>query len=427
MATSTAKLTDKVVRSLTTLKDFEEFWYPEMHSAAFGVRVSGRTRARVFVLRYYAGPHRRRVTLGPYPDLSLAAAREKARKVLARVRLGEDPALEKRERAAAETFGDVADLFLLRRTDGLAKSTTLEYRRIIKSELLPRWRNTKAADIRPAHVIDLLDAIRIDRGSPVMANRTRSLVGAIFAFAEEREIVDGNPARRVRRPAEEMPRERVLAAAEIRKLWNVLAESAEPVASVFRLLLLLGQRSGETKQMEWSDIDDAALWTIPSERTKNSREQRVPLSPQAVTVIDRLRPLTGASTCVFASPSPDKAGSVRWLGKAAARTRTRCGFDFRPHDLRRTFATGVSTLGYDRDLVRWLLNHVDLTITGVYTRHTREPEQRAALAAWGAHVEAIVTAPPAGKRKRAPFLLPIIIRNTNSKAPPRRSGGPGRR
>jgi integrase len=268
------------------------------------------------------------------------------------------------------------------------------YRRVLERDVIPRWGKRNAPDVHRAHVMDLLDEIAHDRGAPIAANRTRAILHALFNFALARDLVPSNPVAGVPRPAPESRRDRVLSSSEIRTLWGALDGEAEPLRSLVRFLLLTGQRSGETCRLRWADVDrDAATWSIPGADRKGGRAHRVPLSPQAVALLDGLRPVTGDSEYTFASPSARAGGGpFRWLSHAAGRLREAAGFAFRIHDLRRTCASGLAELGTDRDTISKVLGHksADAGVIAIYDRYDREPEKRAALLKWGARLEAIV-------------------------------------
>jgi len=142
--------------------------------------------------------------------------------------------------------------------------------------------------------------------------------------------------------------------------------------------------------MRWCDIDGENIWTIPATETKNHREHKVPLSSHALAVIERLRSLTGNGEFVFAAPT---GGHIRWLQKMSQRIQKSTGFNFRPHDLRRTCATNLSKLGVDDVTIATILNHSWPLrhMTAVYNRWERLPEMSRALERWGERLERMVT------------------------------------
>src|SRR5882724_9350216 len=178
----------------------------------FGLRVSA-SGHRSWVAVYRLHGRKRRYTLGPIETLTAEAARTQAFEILARARRGEDPAAEKQAKRRAETFAELADLYLARHA-------------------------TK----------------KRDRGAGVAANRALACIRKVFAFGVEREMVEVNPAAKIRRPTDEHSRERVLKDAELKALWEATEPEDRETRALVRLLLLTGQRTGETKAMRWADV-----------------------------------------------------------------------------------------------------------------------------------------------------------------------------
>ena len=118
------------------------------------------------------------------------------------------------------------------------------------------------------------------------------------------------------------------------------------------------------------------------------------MSTQALASLGRVRATTGGLEWAFPSR---RGGHITWLQKNSQRLMADLPFTFRPHDLRRTAATGMSELGIDDVTIAKILNHkwADRQITSVYNRWQRLPEMRQALERWGARVEQIVTGQPA--------------------------------
>ena len=122
---------------------------------------------------------------------------------------------------------------------------------------------------------------------------------------------------------------------------------------------------------------------------KNSLSHRVPLAPQVQSLLDALRPVTGDSEWAFASPRR-KGAHITAIQKAAERIAKRAEVDFVPHDLRRTAASFMTSMGTSRLVVSKILNHVESGITAVYDRHSYDAEKREALARWAGKLDAIL-------------------------------------
>jgi integrase len=341
-----------------------------------------------WVVMYRHGNVKRRLTLGTYPALSLAEARKGARSALHAVQYeGADPAADKKANRAAETFEELARDYLERH----AKREKRSWRKdllILEKDVLPRFGKRKAKDITRRDIITMLDDI-VERGAPIQANRTLEIVRKLFNWAIGRDIVQVNPCHRLPKPSSENGSDRVLNEAEIRAVWKAMEAEAPLTAAMFKLRLLTAQRGAEVLAMRWDQISDG-WWTIPAEVAKNGLAHRVPLAPQAQLLLDAIRPLSADTGWVFPG-----AGSARHrvaVYKDHNRIRDRSGVSFVPHDLRRTAASHMTGMGISRLVVSKLLNHVESTVTAVYDRHSYDQEKRAALEAWGAHLERIIDA-----------------------------------
>ena len=140
--------------------------------------------------------------------------------------------------------------------------------------------------------------------------------------------------------------------------------------------------------MRWEDID-GAWWTIPATVSKNTLAHRVPLSPQALMLLADLKTWSGRMVWVFSSPN-DPRNPLARMQSVFTRVQTRSGVAFRLHDLRRTAASHMTSMGISRLVVAKILNHVERCATAVYDRHSYDMEKHQALTRWGMTLEAIV-------------------------------------
>jgi integrase len=252
-----------------------------------------------------------------------------------------------------------------------------------------------------------------------MANRIRDLGNQCFNFGIERDLIELNPFAGIRKPGgEEKPKERNLGADEIRAAWLALdsaeTEMSRTVRLALKLILISAQRPGEVIGAVWSEFADLdsknPIWRIPAERSKNGKTHEVPLSDFAVEILAELRALTKDRPRPHIAPSvhsnlkADEPLSERALSRALRNNHDDgklFGLEpFTPHDLRRSAATGMTSLGIARLHVAKVLNHSDRDITAIYDRHDYMPEMRTALVSWADHLRAVIT----GKR---PKIAPI--------------------
>ena len=320
-------LTDRFVRSVKPTSTQTDYFDERVTGLA--LRVGARSKS--WILLYRVGRKLRRWTMGRYPTLSLADARERARQA---IKDGGDPALGRVEQREAETFAELAERYV-EEYARVRKRSWKDDRRILKTEALPYWRHRPAKEIVRRDVRELVDRVA-RRGAPTQANRVRALLHKLFNWALSQDVVDLNPVTGVPRPAVEQQRDRVLTDDEIRQLWYALADQSPPMAAFFKLRLITAQRGGEIGNMRWEDLDLAGRWwTIPAADSKNKLPHRVPLTTPATTVLRQLRETRRASELYVLAGARGK----RQRSEATQRLRLR---DFRGHDLRRTAASRMA-------------------------------------------------------------------------------------
>ena len=167
---------------------------------------------------------------------------------------------------------------------------------------------------------------------------------------------------------------------EIREFWFGLDKSDmyDNLKIALKLLLLTAQRPGEVAKMQRSEIE-GHWWTIPGEKAKNGRAHRVYLSSMA-------RELIAKGGNEFVIESPRKGQAVDTLSIAHALKRRGIEYMdveyFRPHDLRRTAATGIARLGFPNEVIGRVLNHTFQGVTAVYNRYQYDDQLQEALETW---------------------------------------------
>src|SRR5262249_42360353 len=152
---------------------------------------------------------------------------------------------------------------------------------------LPAWKDRTVHSIARRDVNALLREIAHGHPPrPILANRVLSAVGKFFNWLVAEDVINVSPARGVAPPGKENPRDRVLNDAEIAAVWQASEKLSEPYAQFVQLLLLTGQRRTEVSAMTWAELDlDKAIWTLPSQRSKNGRQHVVGLSRQALDIL----------------------------------------------------------------------------------------------------------------------------------------------
>ena len=374
------------------------------------------TGAKSWAVRYRHAGKPGKATLGPYPVLGLADARERAAETLKRVGDGVSPAAAKRaQKAAAEAAAkDTIDVFAASFVARYAKPKNrswAETERILNREVIPAWKGRTVGEITRRDVIELLDGV-VDRGAATMANRVFSAVRKMFAWGVERDVIAASPCTGLRPPSSEVKRDRVLSDDELRAVWTVAEGQAYPWGPFVSLLILTGQRREEVAQAQWSEFDLArdAVWTIPPERAKNGKRHEVPLAPQAVALLSGLPKIKGEggkARWVFTTTGDTPVSGFTLMKRrldAAAETALNKDRDeplpfpaWRIHDLRRTVASGMAAIGVNLPVVEKVLNHTSGSfggVAGVYQRYDFADEKRRALCAWANRLDVLASGHP---------------------------------
>lgn len=368
------------------------------------------TGAKSWAVRYRFGGAPKKLTVGPYPAIDLATARKKAQEALGEVARGIDPAAQKQAVKVAARQAKRAQLDLVEKVvadfvERYAKPKTRDWRetqRLLHKDIVPEWQGRRLSEIGRADVHALLDKI-VDRGAPVGANRTFAQLRKMCRWAVERGLIERSPCEGLSAPSVEKSRERVLSGAELGVVWRAAEGLGFPFGPIVRLLILTGQRRDEVAGLRWEEIDlERRVWTLPAERSKNRRSHVVPLSRQAVDILQSLPRFEGSEFAFSPGKTPPSGFSKAKprLDKMVARKE---GQGLQPwvlHDLRRSVASGMAEIGVDLHVVERCLNHVSGSFGGivsVYQRHGYADEMRAALDAWARRLDEIVTGRAGGE------------------------------
>jgi integrase len=402
-------LTDRYLRSLKGGKEGKPYDIRDSEIRGLRVRVmpSGE-RTFVLLARFQHGADPTRRALGAYPAVSLAEAREKARKWRELIKRGIDPAQEEERERAAElrkqktTFAAVAEDFIREKLPNESKGREVE--RDIRRVFIPVWGKRPAVDITALDVRTIIKRVR-DEGKIYQAHNLLGYARRLYNWSIGQHCygIETSPCDRLNPEdivGEKRARTRILSDAELRAAWMAADGLGYPYAPLFKLLMLTGARRSEVAEAQWREVDLAKkIWTIPAERMKADAAHVVPLSNDALAVLQSLPRFERGdylfSTTFGAKPvnSFHKAkikldgAMLKLLGDLS---------DFVVHDIRRTVRTGLSAIPNISDLVRELvIGHTKPGLHKVYDQHTYLNEKRVALDAWAARLRSIVEPPPA--------------------------------
>jgi integrase len=404
-------LTNALIRALTA-PGSGRLEYADTRSSGLTLRITAASvKSWSFRFRDPVSGKPARFSIGQYPEVSLADARERADELRRAVAKGENPIERKRhDRAEApkKAFQYLADRYMTEHARRFKRSADEDDRRL-KLHILPKWGTRNYEKISRGDVIELIEEL-IAAGTPSLANSVHALVSSIFTFALDNGLVHGSPCARLKKRAAENVGRRVLTDAEIRLFWpKVLhAPVSRRVGLALRLALLTGARAGEIAGLHRAELahldkPGAAEWVIPAERSKNGRTHLIPLPPLAVVMIlAAIDLITDNDEFVFPSPSADGAITGHALAVAMRRFAVKLAGDATavkswqaepptPHDLRRTFATRLSALGVPREDRDACMNHTRSDVGSKhYDLYERRAEKLRALTLWNDALAAIL-------------------------------------
>lgn len=393
------KLTKRFVDSLSP-QEADQVIFDDL-VPGFGVRVMP-SGIRSYLVQYRNAQRRsRRLTIGKHGTLTVDQARDRARKILEAVRDGRDPVAEKRAFLEAPTVNELLDRYLAEHVNKRNRaSTAAEVQRLVERHIRPKLGTHKAAGVTARDVEALHQGMA---GTPRQANFVLAVCSKAFALAEtwQERPVGSNPCRGIERYPEQH-RERFLSGDELVRLGDVLrlavsdglpwSDNLKPskhlpkpenrrsiyprvTTAAIELLLYTGCRLSEVLNLEWSRVDlTESLITL--RETKAGRPQFVVVSAPARRVLGELSPSLN-STARWVLPSRDD--TERPLSKTAIeqawqRLRHVAKLDdVHLHDLRHTLGTYAGQTGANAFLVRDLLRHRTLAMTGRYVNRANDP------------------------------------------------------
>ncbi|SHG24740.1 tyrosine-type recombinase/integrase [Bradyrhizobium erythrophlei] len=317
-------------------------------------------------------------------NIGVVKARKEAAKLLVLVNDGKDPAADKKAKRSAGTFEELATSYV----EQYAKKENKSWAQadsLVKKHLIPKWGKLKAADIIRSDVKTRIKGIE----APIVANQTLAAASAIFSWAirEEEGGVKINPCSDVKRN-DTNSRDRVLSDSEIPKFWTAFENDVDLIEGLaLKMILLTGQRPGEVSCMRTEHIEDG-WWTLPKDpipalgwpgtknKNKTAKQKKRPahkvwLPKIAQQIIAEI----GSTGMVFASP---RGNAIDGLDADMRTICEKLGVNdpAKPHDLRRTHGTAITGLGFGRDAMNRIENHVDGGIADVYDQSKYADENK---------------------------------------------------
>jgi len=374
------KLDDAAVRKLVAPAKGNRITY-DSTVRGFGVRIT-KAGARAFVLNYRRRSDglERRATIGAFPDWSVAAAREEAKRLKRLVDGGADPVGEHREQMHSPTVNDLCDKFEKEHLPRKRASTQADYKSMLKVHVRPELGKRKVASVEFSDINALHLAVT-KRSGPYRANRVIALLSKMFSLAVKWKLCADNPCKGVERN-DEAKRKRYLTEPELKRLKRALAKHDDrDAADIFLFLLLTGARRGEVLAARWNDFDlKKGIWTKPGATTKQRTTHVIPLtSPARALLATRER----MHEHVFPGRGSDHRVEVKSNWRRICKAAKITGL--RVHDLRHSFASVLASEGVGLHTIGALLGHTQPATTARYA-HLFDESLRSAAERVGAVV-----------------------------------------
>lgn len=400
MATHRINFTKAALVALLPAQSGYDFYFDTNKAAprGFGLWVT-KTGVKTFALYRKVQGRPERIKIGPFPDLTIERARQKAELLNAAIAEGGNPGDLRRSSRDEATLGQLFVEYLERHLK--IKTKRWADSRAIFDNHLALWRTRKLSQIRRSDVQAWHSQLGKDNGHYI-ANRCLQLLRATINWGgKEAALIDlakldggANPAANIRLFPEKK-RDRFLQPDEVSRFFEALrSHPSEDMRDLFMLALLTGARKMNVAAMRWDDVNlSRGEWRIPD--TKNSEPHTVPLVSQAVEIVSR-RMQTRRSDFVFASDSvtghivsPKKAWHDIMMSAGIA--------DLRIHDLRRTLGSWQAVQGTSLPIIGKSLGHRTASATQIYARLNLDPVREAVTAATDALLRA-----GSGKAKTEP-------------------------
>jgi len=344
------KLNDLTVKNLVPSEKQVTYWDATLPT--FGLRVSpGGTKTWTVMV----GKERRRIKLGNYPIISVAVARDEAKKLLAEITLGY-------QTPRHWPLNALRNRFLAEKVVGVRPRTYDSYRSHLNA--LPEWLASKhVGDITP-------DDIRraISKQTPSVQHHTMVILKMLYRYAEGQGYDGKNPVAAFSQKSQ-AHRTRTLSDTELVQVWHTLGDDI--FSRTVKLLILCGFRKNEVQHL----IIEGDVARLPAAFSKNRIEHLFPLPSMAVPLFDRPLTFNGWSR---AKERLDKNSGVT---------------NYTLHDLRRGYVTRLASLGVQPAVISKLVGHVTGGMSPVqliYNQHTFLPEMRAAVDSWERHLQSLL-------------------------------------
>lgn len=356
------KLTNAKVKAATN-DSGKAVWFYDDELTGFSLTVSPKGK-KTFYVDAWANGRKNRQKLGSFPELTATEARNQAKQILGELAKGKE--WQRKAKARKLTVGDLWESWYTNHSKP-KKRTHERDKREYEAHVKPVMHHVLIADVERSHIANLLTNTQA-ANSIGAANKTRSLLSAMWEYAIDQEWTDTNPVRKTHKPTYE-PRQRYLKESEVKAFFKAVGNLRSEIARDFILLCLwTGQRRDNVASMEWDELNlESQIWVIPKAKYKGKRAHVVPLSEPAMEILKRRHENRTQSKYVL--PSRSECGYYRWPKDAWKKVLRESDIeDLRIHDLRRSLGAWMNDSGDSLRIIQQALGHANVSITAaIYT------------------------------------------------------------
>lgn len=336
---------------------------------------------------------RTNLSLGSYPALTLAVARQMRDQYLTMLAQGIDPqkqqeeVSEQRQIELDSIFSVVAERWFQLKSKSVTEDYAKDIWRSLEKDVFPAIGDIPVQLLKARTIVEALEPIKA-RGALETVRRLVQRINEIMIYAVNTGLIDANPASGVGMAFEKPKKQNMptLRPEELPKLMRSLVMSNLSVATrcLIEWQLLTLVRPSEASGTEWAEIDlDLKLWVIPAERMKAKREHIVPLSKQALEILEVMRPISANRQYVFPSRNDPKQPMNSQTANAALK-RIGYGGKLVAHGLRSIASTALNEASFNPDVIESALAHTDKNeVRRAYNRSTYLEQRKEMMSWWG--------------------------------------------
>ncbi len=382
----------------TMIKNFKE---PKKYFDGGGLFLEVRANgSKYWRMKYRFNKKEKLLSFGVYPTVSLKQARDKREEAKKHLAEGIDPGQIKKqaqaeERAQGETFESIAREWHAKFSPRLTPNYAEDVMHRLEQNVLPFIGDMPIADVTAPELLAVVQRMEA-RGVVETARRQLQKCGQIFRYAVATGRADRDPSQDLKGAIPPPPKRHLASITEPKEVAGLLRAIDDytgdfTTCCALKLAYLTFVRPGELRHAEWSEFDfEANEWRIPGPKMKMKEKHIVPLSRQAVMILESLRALTGNGKYIFPGVRSRSRPMSENTVNAALRRMGYTKEQMTGHGFRSMASTHLNELGWNRDAIERQLAHAERDeIRAAYNYAEFLPERRKMMQAWADYLDAL--------------------------------------